>query len=38
MVKDADKFLSDMVVRSYDVAEKDEESGAIAAESSSTID
>lgn len=37
-IKDADKFLSDMVVRSYDVAKKDEEGGDGSAESASTSD
>ncbi len=37
-IKDADKFLSDMVVRSYDVAKKDEESGEDAADSTSSND
>ena len=35
-VKDADKFLSDMVVRSYDVPNKDEDGDESAADSTST--
>lgn len=37
-IKDADKFLSDMVVRSYDVAKKDEEGGDGSTDSASTSD
>ncbi|MFT5905919.1 MAG: ATP-dependent Clp protease ATP-binding subunit ClpX [Cryomorphaceae bacterium] len=37
-IHDADKFLSDMVVHSYDVAKKDEDGGESAADSPSTSD
>ena len=37
-VKDADKFLSDMVVHSYDVAKKEKEDGDKSANSSSSSD